>query len=90
MSLKGTCVISTDAISREKKIAQIGERIRVRRRRLNRGRSLCFKRRWRRQIRRRRKRRKRRRRVKKLEWERYLQVKLLIFKTTKILFLILL
>ena len=81
MSLKGTCVISTEAISREKKIAQIGERIRVRRRRLNRGRSLCFKRRRRRK--RHRKSRKRRRWFKKLKWERYLQVKLLIFNKKK-------
>ena len=88
MSLKGTCVISTEAISREKKIAQIGERIRVRRRRLNRGRSLCFKRRRRRK--RHRKSRKRRRWFKKLKWERYLQVKLLIFNKKIILFLILL
>ena len=81
MSLKGTCVISTEAISREKKIAQIGERIRVRRRRLNRGRYLCFKRKRRRK--RRRKSRKRRRWFKKLKWERYLQVKLLIFNKKK-------
>ena len=88
MSLKGTCVISTEAISREKKIAQIGERIRVRRRRLNRGRSLCFKRKRRRK--RRRKSRKRRRWFKKLKWERYLQVKLLISNNKLNFFLILL